>query len=115
MCYYLSRSLCYLKGNKEPDKVNRIFQLYFITRSNNLDYVAALNGNYTNTGHNANFIVVDMDGRPTQQQNPYPATYAPPPPSSSAQTTYRPPETNPVEPPPPSYQDYTKDHRVPNV
>lgn len=76
---------------------------------------AALNGNYTNTGHNANFIVVDMDGRPTQQQNPYPATYAPPPPSSSAQTTYRPPETNPVEPPPPSYQDYTKDHRVPNV
>jgi hypothetical protein len=53
-----------------------------------------------------------MDGRPTQQQNPYPATYAPPPPTVPQQATYRPPDDS-VEPPPPSYQDYAKDHRVP--
>lgn len=65
-------------------------------------------GNYAT--NNPNFVV-DMNG---QHNYPPPQSYAPPPPPPTNQ--YPVPTTSSgLEPPPPSYQDYSKDHRVPHL
>ncbi|GAA5801242.1 hypothetical protein HPULCUR_006687 [Helicostylum pulchrum] len=68
------------------------------------------NGNYA---ADPNFVIVDVNGRETYRPT-QPATYDPPPPTirENNVSTYR-PSTSDVEPPPPSYQDYSKDNRVP--
>ncbi|KAG2235592.1 hypothetical protein INT48_002366 [Thamnidium elegans] len=70
-----------------------------------------VNGNYAT---DPNFVIVDMNGRQSHRPT-QPATYDPPPPTIPVNnvSTYR-PSTSDVEPPPPSYQDYSKDHRVQN-
>ncbi|KAI9483385.1 MAG: hypothetical protein EXX96DRAFT_140612 [Benjaminiella poitrasii] len=67
----------------------------------------------TTTQPDGNYVMIDINGRqPTQSASTYPPTYTPPPPRPhmiSSQVT----NNSNIEPPPPSYQDYTKDYRIP--
>lgn len=83
-----------------------IFMLLKKRRTRNL----MNNGNYAT--NNPNFVV-DMNGRQNYPPPP-PQNYAPPP---VPHTQYPPPPTSSsgLEPPPPSYQDYSKDHRIPHL